>query len=160
MKKKTILPLYFSRISYLSFGSEMAKCSRQSLQPCKFLTGNNTRWTIDQVYRLHCFLPGEDIRSYDQLIKITRACIKFIGSRSIQESFRFPTKQYFYFGGSYHLYAAYCILHIPNSAGENGFKETMSEKRHKISEFANYQNITVRPRPLYFCSFSKLIFVF
>ena len=110
MKKKTILPLYFSRISYSSFGSEMAKCSRQSLQPCKFLTGNNTRWTIDQVYRLHCFLPGEDIRSYDQLIKITRACIKFIGSRSIQESFRFPTKQYFYFGGSYHLYAAICCI--------------------------------------------------
>ena len=107
------MPLYFSCISYSSFGSEMAKCSRQSLQPCKFLTGNNTRWTIDQVYRLHCFCrarTSEDYRSYDQLIKITRACIKFIGSRSIQESFRFPTKQYFYFGGSYHLYAATCCI--------------------------------------------------
>ena len=42
--------------------------SRQSQQSCKFLTSNNTRWTIERVYRLHRFCrarTSEDYRSYD-----------------------------------------------------------------------------------------------
>ena len=68
LEKNNIMSLYFFGISYSSFGTEIAKWSRQSQQPCKFLTGNNTGWTIDRVYRLHLFCRTrtlEDYRSYD-----------------------------------------------------------------------------------------------
>ena len=69
--KKIILCLFIFfayRIRPLIFGTEIAKWSRQSQQPCKFLTGNNTGWTIDRVDRLHLFCrtrTSEDYRSYD-----------------------------------------------------------------------------------------------
>ena len=44
------------------------------------------------------------------------------------------------------------MLHIPNSAEGNCFNrkrkpQTMSEKRHKINKFTNYENIIVRNIP-------------
>ena len=43
------------------------------------------------------------------------------------------------------------MLHIPNSAGENCSNEkenrSLSEKRHKINKFANYQNKMVKNSP-------------
>ena len=47
------MPLCFSRITYLSFGTEIAretKRKRQSLQLSKFLTDNNAHWPIDRFY--------------------------------------------------------------------------------------------------------------
>ena len=38
IEKNTTMPLCFTPMSYLSFGSELAKRKRQSLQPCKFAT--------------------------------------------------------------------------------------------------------------------------
>ena len=79
------MPLCFSRISYLSFDSEITKRKRHSLQPCKFLTDNNARWTIDEFIG---FLPGEEyIIEVTMQIKITGENVKFIGNRSFQESF-------------------------------------------------------------------------
>ena len=58
------MPFRFSRILYLSFGNEIEKRKRNSLQPCKFLTDHNSRSTIDRVY---CFFAeqGGYYRSYD-----------------------------------------------------------------------------------------------
>ena len=52
------------------------------------------------------------------------------------------------------------MLHIPNSAEVKLFNRkrkphTMSEKRHKINKFANYQNIIVRNSP----AFDRHVFV-
>ena len=53
--------------------------------PCKFLTDNNARWTIDEFIG---FLPGEEyIIEVTMQIKITGENVKFIGNRSFQESF-------------------------------------------------------------------------
>ena len=63
------MPLCFSRVLYLFFGIEIAKRKLHSLQPCKFLTDNNTRWAIDAVYRY--FAGEENIIEAMGLIKIT-----------------------------------------------------------------------------------------
>ena len=52
------------------------------------------------------------------------------------------------------------MLHIPNSAEGNCLTEkekphNMSEKRHQINKFANYQNIIVRNSP----AFDRHVFV-
>ena len=52
------------------------------------------------------------------------------------------------------------MLPIPNSEEgncltEKGKPHTMSEKRHKINKFANYQNIIVRDSP----AFDRHVFV-
>ena len=62
------MPLCFSCITDLSFGTEIAretKRKRQSLQQCKFLTDNNIRPSL---YRLHPFRQArtsKDYRSHD-----------------------------------------------------------------------------------------------
>ena len=51
------------------------------------------------------------------------------------------------------------MLHIPNSAEGNCLTEkenhTLSEKRHQINKFANYQNVIVRNSP----AFDRHVFV-
>ena len=51
------------------------------------------------------------------------------------------------------------MLHIPNAAEGNCLTEkenhTLSEKRHQINKFANYQNIIVRNSP----AFDRHVFV-
>ena len=64
------MPLCFYHISDLFFGIEIAKHKLHSLQPCKFLTDNNMRWTINGVYRY--FAGEENIIEAMGLIKITR----------------------------------------------------------------------------------------
>ena len=54
------------------------------------------------------------------------------------------------FGGSYQLYAALCCTFQTLQRKLFNRKRkphTMSEKRHKINKFANYQNIIVRISP-------------
>ena len=54
------------------------------------------------------------------------------------------------FGGSYQLYAlyvAYSKLWRGKLFNRKRKPQTMSEKRHKINKFANYQNIKVRNSP-------------
>ena len=67
------MPLCFSSISYLYFGVEIAKRKRHSLQPRRFLTANNARWTIDRVYRYFAG-QGEYYRSYDADKNYWRKC--------------------------------------------------------------------------------------
>ena len=63
------MPLCFSRVLYLFFFFFFTKRKLHSLQPCKFLTDNNTRWAIDGVYRY--FAGEENIIEAMGLIKIT-----------------------------------------------------------------------------------------
>ena len=60
------MPLCFPRVSYLYLVIEIAKRKLHSMQmqPCKFLTENNARWTVDGVYR-HFAERGEYYRTYD-----------------------------------------------------------------------------------------------
>ena len=51
IEKITSCPFVFLAYHILSFGLEIAKRKRHSLQPCKFLTENSSRWTIDRVYK-------------------------------------------------------------------------------------------------------------
>ena len=60
--------MFLSRIVFV-FGIEIAKRKLHSLQPCKFLTDNNTRWAIYGVYRY--FAGEENIIEAMGLIKIT-----------------------------------------------------------------------------------------
>ena len=83
------MPLCFSRITYLSFGTEIAretKRQRQSLQPCNFLTDNNARWPIERFYKGYIVSAGrghQKIIEVMMLIKFTGESVKFMGSKSI-----------------------------------------------------------------------------
>ena len=83
------MPLCFSRITYLSFGTESAretKRKRQSLQPCNFLTYNNARWPIDRFYIGYIVFAGQGHQKIIEVmmpIKITGESVKFMGSKSI-----------------------------------------------------------------------------
>ena len=61
------------------------------------------------------------------------------------------------------LYVAYSKLCRGKLFNRKRKRQTMSEKRHKINKFANYQNIIVRKqsrlRPPCFCFFSRPILV-
>ena len=87
--KKYIMPLCFSRITYLSFGTESARETRrkrQSLQPCNFLTYNNARWPIDRFYIGYIVFAGQGHQKIIEVmmpIKITGESVKFMGSKSI-----------------------------------------------------------------------------
>ena len=85
------MPLCFTRMSYLSFGSELAKRKRRSLQPCKFATNSNACLTIIRVdtvgYIVFAGRGHHTIIEVMMLIKITGENVKFIRNHSIQESF-------------------------------------------------------------------------
>ena len=85
------MPPCFTRMSYLSFGSELAKSKRQSLQPCEFATNSNACWTIIRVdtvgYIVFAGQGHQTIIEVMMLIKITGENVKFIRNKSIQESF-------------------------------------------------------------------------
>ena len=73
------MPLCFTYISYLSFGTEIAMEAVLNLEQ---------QQRARSIYRLHRFCrarTSEDYRIYD-LIKITGENVKFIGSKYIQES--------------------------------------------------------------------------
>ena len=55
------------------------------------------------------------------------------------------------FGGSYQLYGAYSKLSRGKLFNTKRKPHTMSEKRHKINKFANYQNIILRNSPAFDC---------
>ena len=77
------MTLRFSRTSYLSFGIEIAKCKRHSLQPCKFLTDNNAGWTIDRFLGI---LPGEErIIEVMILTKITGELVSNLSELSLSK---------------------------------------------------------------------------
>ena len=83
------MPLCFSRITYLFFGTEISretKRKRQSLQPCNFLTDNNARWPIDRFYIGYIVFAVRDHQKIIEVmmpIKITGESVKFMGSKSI-----------------------------------------------------------------------------
>ena len=83
------MPLCFSRITYLSIGTEIAretKRKRQSLQQCNFLTDNNARWPIDRFYKGYIVFAGRGHRMIIEVMmlrKITGESVKFMGSKSI-----------------------------------------------------------------------------
>ena len=83
------MPLCFSRITYLSFGTEIAretKRKRKSLQPCNFLTDNNARWPIDRFYKGYIVFAGRGHRKIIEVMmlrKITGESVKFMRSKSI-----------------------------------------------------------------------------
>ena len=83
------MPLCFFRITYLSFGTEIAretKRKRKSLQPCNFLTDKNARWPIDRFYKGYIVSAGRGHQKMIEvmmLIKITGEGVKFMGSKSV-----------------------------------------------------------------------------
>ena len=83
------MPLCFSCITDLSFGTEIAretKCKGQSLQQCKFLTDNNINNNIDQVYIGYILFARQGhqkIIEVMMLIKIAGESVGFIRSKSI-----------------------------------------------------------------------------
>ena len=81
----------FTRMSYLSFGSELANRKRQSLQPCESVTDNNACLTIIRVDTVGCTVFAgrrhQKIIEVMMLIEITGETVKFIRNKSIQENF-------------------------------------------------------------------------
>ena len=78
-----------------------------------------------------CFVPWSNL-------KFTKVCSKTLLNSSTHQWFLSAIRSY--------------MLHIPNSAEGNCFNrkrkpQNMSEKRHKINKFANYQHKIVRNSP-------------
>ena len=68
--------LCFSRITYLSFGTdEIARKTerkRQSLQRCNFLTDNNVRWPIDRFYKGYIVFAGRGHQKFIEVMMLRK----------------------------------------------------------------------------------------